>query len=50
MKEKQAQQRDKDEWRDHVLQEIVDFLSENKEAIHIRYLDQQPRQLIAGWN
>ena len=30
----------KDEWRDHVLSEIVTFLSENKEAIHSRYLEQ----------
>ena len=34
MKESQVQQSDKDEWRDHVLQEIVDFLSKNKEEIH----------------
>lgn len=45
MKESQVQQRDKDEWRDHVLQEIVDFLSENKEDIHRRYLDQRGGKL-----
>ena len=45
MKESQVQQSDKDEWRDHVLQEIVDFLSENKEEIHERYLDQRHGQL-----
>ena len=45
MKESQVQQSDKDEWRDHVLQEIVDFLSENKEEIHGRYLDQRGGQL-----
>ena len=33
MKESQVQQSDKDEWRDHVLQEIVGFLSSNKEEI-----------------
>jgi len=36
---------DKDEWRDHVLQEIVDFLSQNKDEIHRRYLDQGKGQL-----
>ena len=45
MKEKQVQQSDKDKWRDHVLQEIVDFLSANKEEIHGRYLDQRRGQL-----
>lgn len=30
----------KDEWRDHVLSEIVSFLSENKDLIHARYFDQ----------
>ena len=33
-------QSQKDAWRDHVLNEIVAFLSENKEAIHRRYLDE----------
>lgn len=33
-------QSEKDAWRDHVLNEIVAFLSENKEAIHRRYLDE----------
>ena len=37
MKESQVQQRDKDEWRDHVLQEIVDFLSENKTSYSTPY-------------
>ena len=50
MKESQVQQSDKDEWRDHVLQEIVEFLSKNKEEIHGRYLEQKggqlPRDLI----
>jgi hypothetical protein len=50
MKESQVQQSDKDEWRDHVLQEIVEFLSKNKEEIHWRYLEQKggqlPRDLI----
>ena len=40
----------KDEWRDHVLSEIVTFLSENKQQIHTRYLEQRqgrlPRDLI----
>ena len=45
MKENPVQQSDKDEWRDHVLQEIVDFLSKNKEEIHHRYLDQRRGQL-----
>ena len=45
MKESQVQQCDKDEWRDHVLQEIVAFLSENKEEIHGRYLEQRSGQL-----
>ncbi|MBL6797613.1 MAG: hypothetical protein ISQ53_02330 [Synechococcus sp. BS307-5m-G39] len=35
----------KDEWRDHVLSEIVTFLSENKEAIHSRYLEQREGKL-----
>ena len=35
----------KDEWRDHVLSEIVTFLSENKEEIHSRYLEQQGGKL-----
>ncbi|MDC0320220.1 hypothetical protein OAL34_03710 [Synechococcus sp. AH-551-G03] len=45
MKKSQVQQGDKDEWRDHVLQEIVDFLSNNKEEIHGRYLEQRSGQL-----
>ncbi len=45
MKESQVLQSDKDEWRDHVLQEIVGFLSKNKEEIHGRYLDQRRGQL-----
>jgi hypothetical protein len=45
MKESQVQQSDKDEWRDHVLQEIVEFLSKNKEEIHGRYLEQKGGQL-----
>ena len=45
MKESLVQQSDKDEWRDHVLQEIVDFLSNNKEEIHGRYLEQRSGQL-----
>ena len=39
------QQNHKDEWRDHVLGEIVTFLSENKEQIHARYLEQRDGQL-----
>ena len=35
----------KDEWRDHVLHEIVTFLSENKQQIHARYLEQAQGQL-----
>ena len=35
----------KDEWRDHVLSEIVTFLSDNKQQIHARYLEQQQGQL-----
>ena len=35
----------KDEWRDHVLSEIVTFLSENKQQIHARYLEQRQGQL-----
>ena len=35
----------KDEWRDHVLSEIVTFLSENKQQIHARYLEQAQGQL-----
>ena len=35
----------KDEWRDHVLSEIVTFLSENKQQIHSRYLEQAKGQL-----
>ena len=35
----------KDEWRDHVLREIVTFLSENKQEIHARYLEQGQGQL-----
>ena len=35
----------KDEWRDHVLSEIVTFLSENKQQIHDRYLEQRQGQL-----
>ena len=38
-------QSQKDEWRDHVLSEIVTFLSENKEAIHSRYLEQREGKL-----
>ena len=49
MKENQVQQSDKDEWRDHVLQEIVEFLSENKEEIHGRYLDQRRGQLPVSY-
>ena len=45
MKESLVQQSDKDEWRDYVLQEIVDFLSNNKEEIHGRYLEQRSGQL-----
>ncbi len=33
-------QSQKDEWRDHVLSEIVNFLSENKDLIHARYFEQ----------
>lgn len=33
-------QSEKDAWRDHVLNEIVAFLSENKEEIYRRYFDQ----------
>ena len=39
------QQSHKDEWRDHVLSEIVTFLSENKQQIHDRYLEQRQGQL-----
>ena len=39
------QQSHKDELRDHVLGEIVTFLSENKEQIHARYLEQRDGQL-----
>ena len=39
------QQSRKDEWRDHVLSEIVTFLSENKHQIHARYLEQRQGQL-----
>ena len=39
------QQSHKDKWRDHVLGEIVTFLSENKEQIHARYLEQRDGQL-----
>ena len=35
----------KDEWRDHVLSEIVTFLSENKQQIHARYLEQREGQM-----
>ena len=40
-----VQQSHKDEWRDHVLSEIVTFLSENKQQIHARYLEQRQGQL-----
>ena len=45
MAESAPQQLEKDEWRDHVLSEIVTFLSENKEQIHARYLEQRDGQL-----
>jgi len=35
----------KDEWRDHLLSEIVTFLGENKQQIHARYLEQREGQL-----
>ena len=38
-------QSQKDEWRDHVLSELVAFLSENKEAIHSRYFEQREGKL-----
>ena len=38
----------KDEWRDHVLGEIVTFLSENKEQIHARYLEQRDGQYASA--
>ena len=43
-------QHQKEAWRHHVLAEIVTFLSENKDALHDRYLEQSaeelPRDLI----
>ena len=37
-------QKDKEAWRDFLLQEVVDYLQSNKEEIMARYLDgEQPR-------
>ena len=45
MADTSVQQSHKDEWRDHVLSEIVTFLSENKQQIYARYLEQRQGQL-----
>ena len=34
-----------DDWRDHALSKPVTFLSENKQQIHARYLEQRQGQL-----